>query len=39
MARMEAHPRLMELFNQAPVDGKRMIWGGFEVVVTTDPYI
>lgn len=33
MARMEAHPRMMELFNTAPVDGKRMIWGGFEVVV------
>ena len=33
MARMESHGRMMELFSTAPVDGKRMIWGGFEVVV------
>ena len=33
MAKMEDDPRMMELFSTAPVDGKRMIWGGFEVVV------
>ena len=32
MARMESHSRMIDLFTLAPVDGRRMIWGGFEVV-------
>ena len=34
MAKMEQDPRMIALFQAAPVDGKRMIWGGFEVVVS-----
>ncbi len=33
IARMEADPKMMALFEKAPVDGKRMIWGGFETFV------
>lgn len=35
IAKMEADPRMMALFEKAPVDGKRMIWGGFETFVDT----
>ena len=30
---MEADPRMIALFETAPVDGKRMIWGGFSSIV------
>ena len=33
VAKMEKDSRMMDLFKDAPVDGRRMIWGGFEVVV------
>jgi uncharacterized protein YbaA (DUF1428 family) len=33
MAKMEVDATMMALFEKAPVDGKRMIWGGFEVFV------
>jgi uncharacterized protein YbaA (DUF1428 family) len=33
MSRMETDPRFEEMMRGAPVDGRRMIWGGFEVVV------
>ncbi len=29
MKKMEGDARMVELFENAPVDGKRMIWGGF----------
>ena len=32
-ARMRSDARMMEMFNTVPVDGKRMIWGGFETFV------
>ncbi len=34
MAKMEQDSRMLTLFSSAPVDGKRMIWGGFDVVVS-----
>lgn len=34
-ARAMADTRMMDAMEQAPVDGKRMIWGGFEVVIAT----
>ena len=33
MAKMESDPRMLALFSNAPIDGKRMIWGGFETFV------
>ena len=33
MKKMEADPRMIELFETAPVDGKRLIWGGFDAFV------
>lgn len=33
MKKMEADPRMIALFETAPVDGKRMIWGGFSSIV------
>ncbi len=33
IAKMESDPRMETLFSKAPVDGKRMIWGGFETIV------
>jgi uncharacterized protein YbaA (DUF1428 family) len=33
MKKMEADPQMIALFETAPVDGKRMIWGGFTAFV------
>jgi len=33
IAKCMADPRMNELFESAPVNGRRMIWGGFEMFV------
>jgi uncharacterized protein YbaA (DUF1428 family) len=33
IGKMESDPRMEALFSKAPVDGKRMIWGGFDTIV------
>lgn len=37
MARVETDQRMEALFRDAPVDGRRMIWGGFDVFVAQGP--
>lgn len=33
MARIEADAHLIDLFMSAPMDGRRMVWGGFDVTL------